>query len=869
MQEPRPNVIHRKVRGTAILPGDSPEQIREKLASIAMDAMYEFVGVLDPQGTLLLTNPAALEGAGITDADVVGKPFWECPWWTISEQTREELRAAVARAAAGEFVRYDVEIVGRARGAETIVIDFSLIPVRDENGEVAFIVPEGRDITEKKAYEQEIAQKNVELQMLLERIRELADLKTRFFTNVSHELRTPLALILGPATRLAKGAQTMSANEQRDAASTIARNARLLLKHVNDLLDVSRLEAGKLNIDLKDTDLPALVRFVLSHFEVLARERAIDLRVEVPDESCVCAVDAAMLQRVLMNLLSNAFKFTPDGGVIRCRLQSTSAEMRLSVDDSGPGVPPPLRESIFERFRQEEHGATHRFPGTGLGLAIAREFVELQKGRIAATDSDLGGASFRVSLPARRIAEHDRAAPPPAMARTMVQAFLEELRPRPSAPEPSTGTAEASNGAPGSAPRPRVLVVEDNADMNRFVVQSLGASYEVRSAYDGREGCELALAEPPDLIITDIMMPRMSGEAMIQELRRHPQLTDVPVLLLSAKADEELKLRLLQSGAQDFIDKPFDERELAVRVRNLVSVKQGKDALRESERQRREAIETANRELEVRNRFMIELFERSPSSMAVLRGPQHVFEMANASYLRLVGHRDILQKPLLEALPELEGQAVVEGLDDVLRTGETVIGSMPVRLQRTPGAPLEQRFIDFIHQPLRNARGEVVGVFFEGHDVTDHKRAEDALRDADRRKDEFLATLAHELRNPLAPIRHAAQIIQSPKADGEQIEWAHAVIDRQVAHMARLLDDLLEVSRITRGTLELRRERLALQDVLSAAADTAKPLIELRGHRLICETPDAPIEVDADPVRLAQIFSNLLTNAAKYTPPGG
>src|SRR5690606_13890439 len=161
---------------------------------------------------------------------------------------------------------------------------------------------------------------------------------------------------------------TMSAGEQRDAASIIARNARLLLKHVNDLLDVSRLEAGKLKSDLKDSDLAALVRFVVSHFEVLARERAIELRVELP-ESCVCAVDAAMLQRALMNLLSNAFKFTPAGGVVRCRLEANPVEVRLSVDDTGPGVPPPLRESIFERFRQEEHGAKHRFPGTGLGLA--------------------------------------------------------------------------------------------------------------------------------------------------------------------------------------------------------------------------------------------------------------------------------------------------------------------------------------------------------------------------------------------------------------------------------------------------------------------------------------------------------------------
>jgi PAS domain S-box-containing protein len=853
-----------RIRGTELAHTDTRQQQREKLARITLDSMVQFVGLLDAEGTVLEINKVALDAVGLTLSDVEGKPFWTTFWWQVSPEINQGIRDAITRAVQGEFVRWDTPLYASPDGSLTIIIDASVMPVKDDQGKVVFLACEGRDITEKKAQEREIAQKNIELQGLLERIRELDEIKTQFFANVSHELRTPLALIIGPAERLVSATATLEPAEQRETAHVIVRNARMLLKHVNDLLDISKLEAGKLKLELRDSDVAGLVRFIASHFDVLAAERRITFVVEVA--ACKAAVDPDKLQRVVMNLLSNAFKFAPAGGSVRCRLVMTDGDIVLSVEDSGPGVKPELRQAIFERFRQGDGGANRQFSGTGLGLAIAHEFVEMHKGSIEVLGSDLGGALFQVLLPLHRVVPSADAAPSAehALDRTTLNGLIEELRLPAAAPQTAAPDALRAAGA-----RDTVLVVEDNLDMNRFVAQCLSRDYQVISAFDGQQGIEQALAHKPTLIVSDIMMPRVSGVEMIAELRRHPEMAETPILLLSAKADDELKVRLLEDGAQDFVMKPFTEPDLLVRVRNLVMARKSREALRASEAARREATETTNRQLQAHSQHLDELFHRAPSFMAVLRGKDHVFELANAACHDLIGVRDVVGKPLLEVLPDLQAQGFVELLDRVLATGEPHTGSdVPVSFPRASGAS-EQRHLNFVFQPLVSPDGGWKGVFIEGYDVTERKQAEDALRAADRRKDEFLATLAHELRNPLAPIRHASRISQMPRATEAQLKWADEVIERQVEHMARLLDDLLDVSRITRGKVELRLERLPLAEHLVAAVETVRPSIEARGHRLTLEVPDAQVGVDADPVRFAQIFVNLLTNAVKYTDPGG
>lgn len=264
------------------------------------------------------------------------------------------------------------------------------------------------------------------------------------------------------------------------------------------------------------------------------------------------------------------------------------------------------------------------------------------------------------------------------------------------------------------------------------------------------------------------------------------------------------------------------------------------------------------------------MFRQAPGAIALLNGPDHVFALANETYLRLVGHRDVLGKPVAEAVPEIVGQGFVDLLDSVYRTGEAHAGkATPVTLRRAPDAPPEERLLDFVYQPIREPGGAVTGIFVDATDVTERVRAESALREEDRRKDEFLAVLAHELRNPLAPIRNATQLAKSPGATPAESAWSLDVIDRQVELMARLLDDLLEASRISRGMLELRKQHMDLADALASALETARPVIENRHHELVVDVPEGQFWLEADPVRLAQIFGNLLTNAAKYTDPHG
>jgi signal transduction histidine kinase len=280
--------------------------------------------------------------------------------------------------------------------------------------------------------------------------------------------------------------------------------------------------------------------------------------------------------------------------------------------------------------------------------------------------------------------------------------------------------------------------------------------------------------------------------------------------------------------------------------------------------------ERVTRDAEAAARVLRTWFDHAPGFVAILHGPDFVFEMVNQSYYQLVGHRELEGLPLAQALPEAREQGFVALLEGVYATGEPHVGrGVRFLVQREPGAAAVEVFVDFVYQPVRDGDGRIVGVFAQGSDVSEQVRSVQALKEADRKKDEFLATLAHELRNPLAPIRQAAVLARSPGIEPARRTWALDVIERQAGHMALLLDDLLDLSRISRGRLELRLEPVELRNVVDAAIETARPSLDRKHHRLSVTLPGDPVHLLADPLRLAQVLANLLSNAAKYTDAGG
>ncbi len=278
----------------------------------------------------------------------------------------------------------------------------------------------------------------------------------------------------------------------------------------------------------------------------------------------------------------------------------------------------------------------------------------------------------------------------------------------------------------------------------------------------------------------------------------------------------------------------------------------------------------AERYREQENQRLMALFEQAPGIFAVLRGPDHVFEIANESYLQLIGRRKLIGMPAREALPEVADQGFFELLDQVYQSGQPFVGhAVPVRVQREASAPLEERYVDFVYQPIRGPKGDVEGIFVEGSDVTMRKRVEDELRAANRQKDQFLAMLAHELRNPLAPITTAAQLLQRGSLDPQRARHASDIIVRQAEHMTNLVNDLLDVSRVTRGLAEIEKEDLDVAAVVGGAVEQVRPLLDMKRHELRVEQWQQPLSVSGDRTRLVQVVSNILNNAAKYTPSGG
>ena len=690
------------------------------------------------------------------------------------------------------------------------------------------------------------AQALEEAQARAEALAELDRAKTAFFSNVSHEFRTPLTLSLGPT------AEALASPERAlrgDDLETVYRNQLRLLRLVNTLLDFSRIEAGRVNAVFEPTDLSQLTADLASTFRSAVERAGLQLVVDCPTLPLVY-VDREMWEKVVLNLLSNAFKFTFQGA-ITARLRAVEGHVELQVQDTGTGIPPGELDRVFERFHRVERAAARTHEGSGIGLALVRELVSLHGGTIRASSGLGEGSVFTVRLPLGTAhLPQDRvsgAAPDGEAARARPGAatpYVEEaLRWLPAQPGVPGGHPRGQPAAPAG----RVLVADDNPDMRDYFRRLLADRFEVEAVGDGASALEAIRRSRPDVVISDVMMPGMDGFQLIAALRADAALSASPVILVSARAGEDARIEGLQAGADDYLVKPFSSRELIARVEAQL-VRQKMRSLEEAHRLRLAAV-----------------FENVPVGIAILRGPDHVYQYANASYLGLVGGRAVVGKPIREALPELAGQGIFDQLDRVWDTGTPYVGrSVRAVMEKNDGA--DPRYYDLVYQPLADDPAAGPGIAVVVFDVTELTTARREAESASRAKDEFLAMLGHELRNPLAPIATALQLMRLRGVTGADQE--RAIIERQVRHLVSLVDDLLDVSRITRGKVQLKCERVDLADTVAKAIEMTSPAIEERRHALQVRVPRGLL-VDGDPGRLAQVVANLLTNASKYTDPAG
>ena len=693
--------------------------------------------------------------------------------------------------------------------------------------------------------------------------------KTIFFSNVSHEFRTPLTLMLGPIAEAAAHAATPAA--VRTQLELAHRNALRLLKLVNSLLDFSRIEAGRAQATYEPTDLAALTRDLASTFRSTIERAGLRFTVRCEALPELVYLDREMWERIVLNLVSNAFKFTL-AGEIAVRVGAADGSALLEVADTGVGIPRHELPRLFERFHRVEGAGGRTQEGSGIGLALSQELVTLHGGTINAT-SELGhGTVFRIRIPfgtAHLPAERIKAPRALASTATSAQAYIQEaLR---WLPEPSSNTiphssateelAAVTDAQARGAGTARILLADDNADMRAYVRELLSPLYDVELAADGEQALAAARRARPDLILSDVMMPRVDGFGLLKAVREEQALCDIPFILLTARAGEESRIEGLEAGADDYLVKPFIARELLARVSGSLALARMRGELRASE-----------------IRFQTVL-DASPAGLTLLAAERD--ETHRIVDFRWVYLNRLAQALIGKPLHELIGCRISERLPDTwkettlfdsyvraVETGETQTVEARSRLPTLS----ERTYVNLV------ARfGDGVLVWFI--DITAHKHAEQvlqrqelALREADRRKDEFLAMLAHELRNPLAPIRNANELLGKilTVADA-RVQSAIAITRRQVAQLTRLVDDLLDVSRVTQGRIELQRRPIEVSHIIMQAIEAVQPILREKGHRLVSvhSTGHAALCVNADPARLMQCVVNVLTNAAKYTDADG
>ena len=437
-----------------------------------------------------------------------------------------------------------------------------------------------------------------------EKLMEMDQIKNRFFANLSHEFRTPLALTIGPLEDAIQGQFGQVDKRLRHQLEVMLRNSLRLLRLINQLLDISKIESGEMKLESEHYDIRQLANTICLAFTPYAERKKILLSVESDDQPISFDFDYAKMELILNNLLSNAVKFTPENGkvlLILTRSDSPQHGVLLRIRDNGAGIESGDVDKIFDRFYQVDGSSSRDYEGTGIGLSLVKELIELHDGTID-VKSDVGfGTEFRVFFPGN--ISNERAISPDAQGSiaatelAILETGVTEL------PE-NTGASRS-----GGEKRATVLVVDDNIDIRNYLRICLQSTFEILQAGEGAEGLRLAQQKLPDLIISDIMMPGMDGYQLCHAIRQDEKLKHIPIIFLTAKASDEMKLEGLESGADDYLAKPFNARELLARSKNLITLRQQEKEVKQLNQVLEKKLEDQLEEL-VKNKKLSKYFSQ-------------------------------------------------------------------------------------------------------------------------------------------------------------------------------------------------------------------------------------------------------------------
>ena len=576
-----------------------------------------------------------------------------------------------------------------------------------------------------------------------EALAEIDRAKTTFFSNVSHEFRTPLTLMLGPLEEtLADTSLSPGVHESLDVAQ---RNSMRLLKLVNTLLDFSRIEAGRIEAVYEAVDLQSFTYELASVFRSAIEKAGLKLIVEASPIDADVYVDREMWEKIVFNLLSNAFKFTFEGQ-ITVSLKESEATVELEVSDTGTGIPETELPHLFERFHRVKGAQGRSYEGSGIGLALVQELVR-QHGGTVHVKSDIGrGSTFTVRIPtgsshfvAERLGGTRTLASTSVHSEAYVSELLKWLPDGMTQLDTFAAPVSEVSPPPLDQPRARILLVDDNTDMRDYLKRLLATKYDVEALADGESALAATRGENFDLILSDVMMPKLDGFGLLRALRADDKTRTIPVILLSARAGEESRVEGMGAGANDYLIKPFSARELMARVEAHLNL-------------------------------------------------QRVRRESEAAVLQLMA--------------------------------------------------AEQK---------ARASAEI----------------------ANRVKDDFLAMLSHELRTPLNAIFGWTHLLKKGKLNEADRARGIDVIQRNAEAQRAIIDELLDISRIVTGKLQLDPKPIELISLIEAAIDAVRPAAEAKSIQISVATDHSVGLVLGEAVRLQQVVWNLLSNAVKFTPSQG